>query len=106
MVGGVADHVHILMRLARTITVVDWVKEMKSASSIWLIDQAHRNPMLAKFHWQSGHGAFSASDSKTDDVRTYIPNQEKHHSQQSFQGEYRRFLQAHATEWNELHVWD
>lgn len=95
-VGGVADHVHILMRLSRTITVADWVKEMKRTSTVWFIDQAHRDPMLSKFHWQSGYGAFSVSQSKTGDVRAYIANQEEHHSRQSFQDEYRRFLQAHA----------
>jgi len=74
IVGGVADHVHVLMRLARTITLADWVKEMKRASTVWLIDQAQRDPMLAKFHWQSGYGVFSVSESKTGDVRAYIAN--------------------------------
>ena len=106
IVGGVADHVHILLRLARTITVADWVKEMKRASTVWLIDQAHRDPMLSKFHWQSGYGIFSVSESKTDDVRTYIANQEEHHAKHTFQDEYRRFLQAHRIVWDEKYVWD
>jgi REP element-mobilizing transposase RayT len=106
IVGGVADHVHILMRLARTITLADWVKEMKRASTVWLIDQAQRDPMLAKFHWQSGYGVFSVSESKTDDVRAYIANQEEHHAKHTFQDEYRRFLQAHHIEWDERYVWD
>ncbi len=106
IVGGVADHVHILLRLARTITVADWVKEMKRASTVWLIDQAPRDPMLSQFHWQSGYGIFSVSESKTDDVRAYNANQEEHHAQHTFQDEYRRFLQAHRIEWEEKYVWD
>ena len=106
IVGGVADHVHILMRLARTITLADWVKEMKRTSTVWLIEQARRDPMLAKFHWQSGYGVFSVSESKTDDVRAYIANQEEHHAKHTFQDEYRRFLQAHRIEWDECYVWD
>ncbi len=107
IVGGVADHVHILMRLARTITIADWVKEMKRAATVWLVEQAGRDPMLSKFlHWQSGYGVFSVSESKTDDVRAYIANQETHHQKITFQDEYRRFLKAHGIAWDEMHVWD
>ncbi len=106
IVGGVADHVHILMRLTRTITLADWVKEMKRASTVWLIEQVRRDPMLAKFHWQSGYGVFSVSESKTDEVRAYIANQEVHHAKVTFQDEYRRFLKVHRIEWDEKYIWD
>ena len=106
IVGGVADHVHVLMRLARTITLADWIKEMKRASTVWLIDQAPRDPMLAKFHWQAGYGAFSVSESKTDHVRSYIANQAAHHAKHTFQNEYRRLLKAHGIEADERYVWD
>jgi putative transposase len=106
IVGGVADHVHILMRLARTITLADWVKEMKRASTVWLIEQTKRDSMLAKFHWQSGYGVFSVSESKTDEVRAYISKQEEHHGKVTFQAEYRRFLKMHGIEWDEKFVWD
>ena len=94
------------MRLARTITLADWVKEMKRASTVWLIEQAQRDPMLTKFHWQSGYGVFSVSESKSDEVRAYIAKQEAHHAKVTFQDEYRRFLQAHRIEWDERYVWD
>lgn len=106
IVGGVADHVHILMRLSRTITLADWVKEMKRASTVWLIEQTHRDPMVAKFHWQSGYGVFSVSESKADDVRSYIARQEEHHAKVTFQDEFRRFLQVHGITWDERYVWD
>jgi REP element-mobilizing transposase RayT len=106
IVGGVADHVHILMRLARTITLADWVKEMKRASTVWLIEQAGRDPMLSKFHWQAGYGTFSVSESKAEEVRAYIAKQDEHHRKITFQDEYRRFLKAHGIEWDERYVWD
>jgi hypothetical protein len=34
-VGGVDDHVHILARQGRAITVAEWIKELKRASSSW-----------------------------------------------------------------------
>ena len=85
IVGGVADHVHILLRLARTITVADRVKEMKRASTVWLIDQAHRDPMLSKFHWQSGYGIFSVSESETDARRGCTAGQDEHQAMAVFQ---------------------
>ena len=104
-VGGVADHVHVLARLSRTIAVAEWVKEMKRASSIWLARQAPRMSLLAKFHWQAGYGLFSVSESKAGAVRVYITQQEAHHAKMGFQDEYRRFLRAHRLEWDENHVW-
>ena len=42
IVGGVADHVHILMRLARTISIADWVKETKRASTVWVQERCEK----------------------------------------------------------------
>ena len=106
IVGGVADHVHILMRLARTITIADWVKETKRASTIWMQRQRARDPMLAKFKWQAGYADFSVSESNVTAVRSYIASQERHHKKMSFQDEYRKFLTANKLAWAEGFVWD
>ncbi|MFM7183081.1 MAG: transposase [Verrucomicrobiales bacterium] len=60
IVGGVADHVHLLARFGRDICQADWVKETKRVSSLWIKDQ--RNSM-AGFSWQAGYGIFSVSAS-------------------------------------------
>ena len=65
-VGGVADHVHILCRLGRTISVADLVKELKRESSKWLKTKAAD---LADFFWQNGYGAFSVSPGHVDILR-------------------------------------
>ena len=51
--GGVADHVHLAVRLSRTLSVADLVKEVKTASSKWLKAQ---DPAFNDFHWQLGYG--------------------------------------------------
>lgn len=79
---------------------------MKRASTVWIIEQAQRDPMLTKFHWQSGYGVFSVSESKSEEARAYIARQEEHHTKMTFQEEYRRFLDAHRIEWDERYVWD
>ena len=103
IIGGVEDHVHLLCRLARTLSQADWVKELKRVSSIWI---KQRGPELAAFAWQGGYGAFSVSDSAMDKTRDYISCQEEHHKKQTFQDEYRAFLRRHALEWDERFVWE
>ena len=74
LVGGVADHVHILARLGRTISQADWVKELKRVSNGWV--KTHRAE-LHDFQWQAGYGDFSVSCSNVDSVKKYIATQEK-----------------------------
>ncbi len=54
--GGVADHVHLAIRLSRTVSLADLVSELKTSFSKWLKD---RSPALVKFSWQRGYAAFS-----------------------------------------------
>ena len=102
-VGGVADHVHLLCRFGRTITVADLVQELKRESSKWV---KTKSPGLHDFHWQNGYGAFSISPGHVEPLRTYIATQEEHHRSVSFQDEYRRLLAKYGLEWDERYVWD
>ena len=102
-VGGTADHVHILCRLGRTISVADLVKELKRDSSQWL---KTKSAALVDFYWQSGYGAFSVSPSHVELLRRYIANQEEHHRQVTFQDEFRRLLKKYGLDWDERYVWD
>ena len=102
-VGGVADHVHILCRFGRSISVADLVKELKRDSSQWLKTKARD---LADFYWQSGYGAFSVSPGHVEVLRAYIANQEEHHRTETFQDEFRRLLTKYGLEWDERYVWD
>ena len=57
-VGGVEDHVHLLARQARTITLAGWIRELKRTSSLWVKELPEGCP---DFQWQVGYGAFSVS---------------------------------------------
>jgi REP element-mobilizing transposase RayT len=102
-VGGVADHVHLAVRLSRTLSVADLVKEIKTASSRWLKTQAST---LADFSWQQGYGAFSVGMRQKEILLHYIDNQEEHHRTGTFQDEYRAFLTKYGIEYDERYVWD
>ena len=69
-IGGMEDHVHMLIQLPPTIALADAVQEIKASSSKWL---------GKRFAWQRGYGAFSVCRSTLDRVARYIRNQEAHH---------------------------
>jgi len=102
-VGGVADHVHLAIRLPRTLSVADLVEQLKSSSSKWLKTQS---PALSKFAWQRGYGSFSVGPADLDVLTRYIDAQETHHRKQSFQDEFRAFLKKYRVEFDERYVWD
>lgn len=102
-VGGVADHVHLAVRLSRTITMAQLIEELKTSSSKWLKTQS---PALAAFAWQRGYGAFSVGPSDLNALLHYIDNQEEHHRTRTFQDEYRAFLKKYCIEYDERYVWD
>jgi REP element-mobilizing transposase RayT len=102
-VGGVADHVHLLTVLPRTMTIADFVKEVKRVSSNWIKE---RGGIHAKFQWQSGYGVFSVSPADVDQMVRYIEDQELHHRATGFQDEYRALLREQGIEFDERYVWD
>ncbi|MBS1787430.1 MAG: IS200/IS605 family transposase [Acidobacteria bacterium] len=102
-VGGMADHVHLAIRLSRTITIASLVETLKTSSSKWLKTQS---PDLAAFSWQRGYGCFSVSPADLDALRVYIDNQESHHQARTFQDEFRMFLKKYGVEYDEAYVWD
>jgi REP element-mobilizing transposase RayT len=103
LVGGVADHVHLAIRLNRQANVADLVAEIKSSSSKWLKGQS---PKLAKFAWQRGYGAFSVGPADLNALIRYIDTQEAHHTKQDFQDELRVFLKRYGIECDERYLWD
>lgn len=103
LINSVEDHVHTLFDLARTVTLADAVKAVKTATTVWL---KNRDAALADFAWQAGYGAFSVSESNTDAVRHYIATQREHHARVSFQDEYRTLLTKHGISFDERYTWD
>jgi len=100
-VGGVADHVHLAVRLAPTKTSADLVSELKTASSKWMKTQS-----VPEFAWQRGYGLFSVSPADLDALTRYIDTQKAHHAKRSFQDEMRAFFEKYHMSFDERYVWD
>ena len=94
-VGGVVDHVHVLVSLSPTISVAKTIQLLKGNSSKWIHETF---PNMRSFEWQQGYGAFSIGISAKDATIAYIRNQTAHHRTRSFRDELQRMLRRHGFE--------
>jgi putative transposase len=83
------DHAHIFVGYKPTISIPDFVKEIKVESNNFI---KAKGWIQDPFKWQEGYGAFSYSRSHIGNVINYINNQEKHHQKQKFRDEYKELL--------------
>ena len=102
-VGGITDHVHMLVGLPPSVSISDALRFIKSNSSGWVHEKW---PKRSRFAWQLGYGAFSVSRSNAPDVIRYINNQEMHHRKITFQEEFLDFLHKHEIEYDPRYIWD
>ena len=100
-IGGVVDHVHLLLSMPASLALSKAVQLIKGGSSHWLKETFSD---VVNFAWQDGYAAFTVSQSQIDDVRTYIRTQPEHHRTKTFAEEYRAFLARHCIEYDERFV--
>lgn len=102
-IGGIEDHVHILLSVPPTAAISKAMQLIKGGSSKWI----HENfPGHRLFSWQEKYGAFGVSRSNLDNVVKYIRNQEEHHKTVTFQEEFLALLKRHQMEYDERYLWD
>lgn len=95
--GGVRDHVHLYVESPATITISDLAGTIKSNTARWIHQTfEHRRD----FRWQHGYAAFTVSGTDDTALRDYIQNQEQHHRQRPFTGEYLALLEKHGIEYD------
>lgn len=100
-VGGIADHVHLVIGLKPTHLLADVMRVLKSDSSKWI----HAELGIRDFAWQEGYAAFTVSKSAIEAVREYVRNQEEHHRKRTFQEEYVEFLRKMGIDYDERYLW-
>ena len=102
-IGGVEDHVHVLLSLPSTMAIAKAMQLIKGASSKWVHDTL---PEHRGFGWQEGYGAFSLGISQVNRTVAYIESQAEHHRKQTFQEEFLAFLKKHNIQYDERYIWD
>src|SRR5579859_5478868 len=83
-IGGIEDHVHLLLGAPATLAPSKIAQLIKGSSSAWIHDTF---PAMKGFAWQDGYGAFSVSKSNVSEVAAYIHTQREHHRVRTFQEE-------------------
>jgi len=102
-IGGVADHVHILLSLPSTLSIAKAMQLIKGGSSKWVHESF---PEHRLFGWQVKYGAFSVSVSQLDKTVQYIQCQAEHHRKMTFQEEFLALLKKHRVIYDERYLWD
>lgn len=88
-IGGMEDHIHILISMNAENGIGKLVNVLKSNSSKWIRKEQN------DFAWQEGYAAFSVSSSALDSVAAYIHSQAEHHRKRDFKQEYMALLKKH-----------
>lgn len=97
-INGIEDHLHILCDLHPSIALADYMRDIKTSSSIWL----KQSGKFTKFEgWADGYAAFTYAWKDKDMIVNYIKNQQEHHKLEVFDIELRRLLKEHGVEVNE-----
>jgi len=100
-VGGMPDHVHLLIRYRADLSHSDLLQQIKGRSAKWVNETA---PRLGHFAWQDGYGGFTVSKSVVPEVEQYIARQKEHHTRQDFKTEFLELLRRHGIEFDENQV--
>jgi len=90
-IGGMPDHIHLVVRLHTTVAVADLLKGVKGAST-------HLTTHMVKpgefFKWQGAYGAFTVSKVAVPDVIAYVERQKEHHANQTVWADWEQMVIA------------
>jgi REP element-mobilizing transposase RayT len=95
-VGGVEDHVYLLVALKATHALADFVRELKKGAMLWV----HEQKLELSFAWQEGYAAFTVSPTARSGVQRYLRDQERHHRKRSYQEELKWLLERAGIEYD------
>lgn len=100
-IGGMPDHIHILIGWRPEQAISDLMRKIKSESSKWINENKF---VLGKFSWQEGYGAFSYSKSQVPLVIKYVIQQKIHHKNNTFIDEYKKILTELGIQFDERYL--
>jgi len=99
-IGGMSDHVHLLVGLKATHCLADFIRDLKKESTHWVMVTLEP----PDFGWHEGYTAISISPMALEAVRAHILNQEAHHRQRTHREELVEMLIQAGIPFNERHL--
>lgn len=100
-VGGIGNHVHLLVGYNINQAVPDFMRELKSSVSKFINENRF---IPCRFEWQRGYGCFSYAQSQIDTVCRYIANQAEHHKRMTLGEEMKQFLDRYNVSYDERYI--
>lgn len=100
-IGGIGNHIHMLVELSPVVALSDLVRDIKQGSSKWAKQQVFF-PMFSG--WGKEYGAFSCSVRDKEAIINYINNQREHHKERTFEQEYKEMIEHSGLEWNDYRL--
>jgi len=91
-INGMEDHIHILCDLHPSIALADYMRDIKTPTSVWL-KQSGKFPDFNG--WGEGYAALTYEWKDKEMIANYIKNQPEHHQKESFENELRRLLEEY-----------
>ncbi len=102
-IGGVENHVHLLVDMKPAVAAAIMLRDLKAGSSAWVHETF---PQKRFFAWQAGYGIFSVSESGKDSVIEYINRQAEHHQRMTYEQEVLALLTKYQVKYDEKYLWD
>jgi REP element-mobilizing transposase RayT len=92
-INGMEEHIHILSDLHPNIALADFIRDIKTSTSLWL----KKHDKFKNFEgWADGYAALTYAWQDKNIIINYIINQQEHHKKETFEEEYRRLLEEHG----------
>jgi putative transposase len=97
-INGMEEHIHILSDLHPSIALADYIRDIKTATSIWMKESGNFPGFVG---WADGYAALTYAQRDKEMIINYIKNQHEHHKTISFEEEYRMMLKEFGIEIDE-----
>lgn len=81
--GGIEDHIHLVASIPPSLSIADFVKNIKGSSAHLLNKNSRLSANSISFSWQRGYGVLSLGRKQLEQAVSYVKNQKNHHSQET-----------------------
>jgi len=102
IINGIENHIHVLCILSKNISTANLLEDIIDHSSRWIKSLGNH---YHDFDWQGDYSCYSVSKSRVNNVRKYIEDQKELHKTQTFEEEYRQFLNENEIDYKEEYLW-
>jgi len=100
-INGMPDHIHIFSDLHPTVSLANYIKDIKVSSNLWMKESGKFPDFIG---WQNSYGSFTYSVKEKDRIINYIKNQKEHHKRESSLDEFKRLLIENGIDFDEKYL--